>query len=590
MWRRFLGGYGVGARVLFSHLKPGVDPLGPDNILGFCTGPLTGTPAVSGTRYTAVGKSPLTGGWGDANSGGFFGAYLRFAGYDAVFVRGVAEKPVYLLLDNGRAELRDASHLWGKDTYETEALLKAELGKETEVACIGPAGESRSLIAGIFHDRGRAAARSGLGAVMGSKRLKAVAARGNLAVPLADPERAGELRRRCVRELTGPVSVLRRYGTPAVVIPCAESADSPTRNWAGVAYRDFPQYRMLGGDEVVKRQARRYACYRCPVGCGGHMQPGEGEYRWPPGVHKPEYETLAMFGSNCLNADLEAIIKVNDLCNRYGLDTISAGSGVAFAIECYENGLIDRGDTEGIEPSWGNSRAIVALVEKIARREGIGALLADGVKRAAEKIGRGAERYAVHVQGQEVPAHDPKSKIQFALAYRLDATPARHTQATAAPHMHPPGLLPPIDPRAQAGRGRLYQIGGNFNHAAVCLGMCHLVYVCLPNVEIISEFTRAVTGWDVDTAELLTAGERIANIRQAFNVREGLNPLEYAMPERLINREPVKAGPLAGMVIDEELMIREYLEAMDWDLKTAKPSRHKLEELGLEDVARELWP
>jgi aldehyde:ferredoxin oxidoreductase len=590
MWRRFLGGYGVGARVLFSHLKPGVDPLGPDNILGFCTGPLTGTPAVSGTRYTAVGKSPLTGGWGDANSGGFFGAYLRFAGYDAVFVRGVAEKPVYLLLDNGRAELRDASHLWGKDTYETEALLNAELGKETEVACIGPAGESRSLIAGIFHDRGRAAARSGLGAVMGSKRLKAVAARGNLAVPLADPERAGELRRRCVRELTGPVNVLRRYGTPAVVIPCAESADSPTRNWAGVAYRDFPQYRMLGGDEVVKRQVRRYACYRCPVGCGGHMQPGEGEYRWPPGVHKPEYETLAMFGSNCLNADLEAIIKVNDLCNRYGLDTISAGSAVAFAIECYENGLIDRGDTEGIEPSWGNSRAIVALVEKIARREGIGALLADGVKRAAEKIGRGAERYAVHVQGQEVPAHDPKSKIQFALAYRLDATPARHTQATAAPHMHPPGLLPPIDPRAQAGRGRLYQIGGNFNHAAVCLGMCHLVYVCLPNVEIISEFTRAVTGWDVDTAELLTAGERIANIRQAFNVREGLNPLEYAMPERLINREPVKAGPLAGMVIDEELMIREYLEAMDWDLKTAKPSRHKLEELGLEDVARELWP
>ena len=369
--RKFLGGYGLGARILFSRMKMGANPLGPDNILGIITGPLTGTPAIGGSRYTVVGKSPLTGGWGDANSGGFFGPKLKFAGYDAVFFIGISPKPVYLVIDNGKAHLKDADHLWGKDTYETEDLLKDELGKDVEALCIGPSGEKVSLIASVMNNKGRAAARSGLGAVMGSKKLKALAVKGNMKVPLADEQKIKELRKKHLGELSGHVTMLKQYGTPAIMVRLAKAGDSPIKNWAGVTAVDFPNVEAIGGDEVIKRQEKRYACYRCPIGCGGHMQEGTGEYKYEAGAHKPEYETLAMFGSNCLNDNLESIIKVNDICNRYGLDTISAGASIAMAIECYENGIITKEDTEGLELTWGNHRAIVEMTEKLARRKAL---------------------------------------------------------------------------------------------------------------------------------------------------------------------------------------------------------------------------
>jgi aldehyde:ferredoxin oxidoreductase len=584
--RDFLGGYGLGARILFSRQKAGVDPLGPDSTFGFVTGLLTGTPAISSSRYVVVGKSPLTGGWGDANSGGYFGPHLKFAGYDAVFFSGISEKPVYLFINNGQPELRDATHLWGQDTFKTEDMIRSELGKDVEVACIGPSGEKVSLIAAVMNNKGRAAARSGLGALMGSKKLKAVVVKGSQNIPMADEVRATELRKKYLKELTGPVDMFRAIGTPGIVIPSAESGDTPTKNWAGTAVIDFPDYALIEGAPVIKRQSKPYACYRCPIGCGGRMQEGTGEYKYKAGAHKPEYETLGMFGANCLNSNLESIIKVNDICNRYGIDTISGGATIAFSIECYENGLITTADTDGIELTWGNHKSIVAMTEKLVKREGFGEVLADGVKAAAERIGKSADQYAMHIQGQEAPAHDPKFGFHWGTSYRLDPTPGRHTQG---PGMPPPGLpMPEFDPQSFKGRGEAHKIGNDFAHVVSSTGTCLFLYWSLPSIDTFVEFMSAVSGWDLTIEELLKTGERISNMRHAFNIREGLNPLEYQIPGRIMGNPPPKEGPLAGVTVDEETLDREYLTAMDWDVKTTKPSKQKLQELGLDDVAREI--
>jgi len=581
--RDFLGGYGIGARMLFSRQPGGVDPLGPANTLGFLTGPLTGTPALSGSRYVVVGKSPLTGGWGDANSGGYFGPHLKFAGYDGVFFTGASERPVYLHIDNGKAALKDAAGLWGKDSFQTEDALRAELGKDTEVACIGQSGEKLALIAAVMNNKGRAAGRSGVGAIMGSKKLKAIAVSGQAVVPLADEDRAKGLRTKYLGELRPVSQVFKTTGTPAFTVPSARSGDSPVKNWGGVGIVDFPDVDPINGEAVIARQEKKYACWQCPLGCGGHMKAGTGEYQYEAGAHKPEYETLCMFGSNCLNNDLESIIKVNDICNRYGLDTISTGAAIAFTIECFENGLITVKDTDGIEMTWGNHRSIVAMTDKLARREGFGDVLADGVRVASEKIGKGSEQYAIHIGGQEIPAHDGKLGYHYATTYRLDATPARHTQGSEG--LAPPGLLPAFDAKSFTGRADAHRIGSNFNHVMNAAGLCMFMYISLPAAEAITNFISAVTGWDVTTEELLKTGERIANIRQCFNLREGLNPLEFHVPQRSIGQPPQMEGPLAGVTVDEATLDGEYLRAMDWDQKTARPSKAKLAELGLDDVA-----
>ena len=586
--RDFIGGYGLGARLLYSRQRGGVDPLGPDNVLGFLTGPFTGTQALGGSRYIIVGKSPLTGTWGDANSGGAVGPHIKFSGYDGIFFTGMSSKPVYLLIDNGKAELRDASDLWGKDSFETEDILKAELGKEVEVACIGPSGENLSLISGVMNNKGRTAARSGLGAVMGSKKLKAVAVKGTMKVPVFDEAKLTQLRKKYMAELGGPIDFFRQFGTPVLTVGCAQNGDSPVKNWGGVGVVDFPTVDLLGADHVIERQDRRYACYRCHIACGGQMKEGTGEHKYPAKAHKPEYETLSMFGANCLNNNLESIIKSNDICNRYGLDTISVAAAIAMAIECYEEGLITKKDTDGIEMTWGNHKSIVAMTEKLAKREGFGAVLADGSKMAAERIGKGAEKYAMHVQGQEFAGHDSKFDYGFATGYRMDATPGRHTQSGG---LTPPGLpIPPHNPKAFSGRAEAQKINVDYNHIVSCAGMCFFASVTLPDASAVVEIMNSITGWDVTLDELLKTGERINNIRHVFNIREGLNPLEYKMPDRVVGKPPLKEGPLAGITVDEETLDKEYCLAMDWDVETTKPSKKKLLELGLEDVAEELWP
>jgi aldehyde:ferredoxin oxidoreductase len=577
LYRDFLGGYGIGARVLFSRQRPGVDPLGPDNTLGLVTGLLTGVPVPGGCRYTVVAKSPLTGGWGDANSGGDFGPNLKFSCYDAIFFTGVSEKPVYLVVRDGQAELRDAGHLWGKDTCQTEDILKAELGEEMSIACIGPAGEALSLLSCVINRKGRAAARSGLGAVMGSKRLKAVAVYGKMPVPLADKAEVDRLRREYLPKIKDDqiAVLLKTYGTLSLlgssgtVASAALSGEAPVKNWGGIGVRDFTKAAASGSEPALQSfEERKYACWRCPVGCGGYMKAGK-EYKYARGAHKPEYETVAGFGTMCLNPNLESIIMANDICNRYGLDTISVGATIAFAIECYDNRLITREETGGIELTWGNHRAIVAMTEKLAKREGFGAILADGVKVAAERIGKGSEEYAMHIGGQEVPYHDPRNSPRFAVAYKIDATPARHTQPGAD------------------GIGQEQKERNNFGQAYNAAGLCMWLNKAL-GATAVSEFMSAVTGHPYNVSTLTEAGERIANVRQAFNIREGLNPLERKVPGRVIGIPPQTEGPLAGKTVDLDARVNAYLKAMDWDPETAKPSKKRLYQLGLEDVANAL--
>ena len=581
--KKFLGGYGFGARILFDRMPPGIDPLGADNILGFLTGPLTGTPALIGSRYVVVCKSPLTLTWGDANSGGFFGPALKFAGYDGVIFTGASANPVYLFIEEGKAELRDATDLWGKDSHDTDDILKERHGKDVRIACIGPAGEAQSLLACVMNDKGRAAGRSGVGAVMGSKRLKAIVVKGRLEVPMADPAKAKELRRKHIKELQGPGEIFSKYGTAGITAGAAISGDSPVKNWTGAGTPDFPNAELISDESVLAMQEKKFACWQCPIACGGLMKEVKGKYAMPAGGHKPEYETLSAFGSLMLNNNLESIIKVNDICNRAGLDTISVGVAVAFAIECYENGILTKDDTGGLELKWGNVESIVALTEQVAKRTGLGELLADGVKRASEKIGRGSEAYAIHVGGQEVPMHDPKFTPGLAMTYQLDATPGRHTQGgeLIAP---PAGLdFGSYDRKVYSGRAEDQKKLVNLMHVVNASGICMFGYISY-DASILPEFFRAVTGWDVDMDDLVKIGERIANVRQMFNVREGITPLKWKISGRLFGHPPLEEGNVSGIELDEKTMAREYLQAMGWDTETMIPAESKLKELGLEDM------
>jgi aldehyde:ferredoxin oxidoreductase len=578
LYKDFIGGSGLGARILYSRQKAGVDPLGPENTLGFVTGPLTGTPAISGARYQAVAKSPLTGGWGDANSGGYFGPYLKFAGYDAVFFSGISEKPVYFFVDSGKPEIRDAGHLWGKSTYETEDILKRDISKDLACACIGQSGENLSLISSIITSKGSAAARSGLGAVMGSKKLKAVAVRGKLKVPLANKEEADKLRRRHAQDLSvlkiGGLPFIQfhhKYGTADQADRAAHNGDAPVKNWGGIGVIDMPDVSGLTLENAQANVNKRYGCWYCPLACKASLNEGTEPFKYPAGTKRPEYETQEAFGSMCLNTNSEAIAMANHLCNSYGIDTISAGATISFAMECYENGILNTTDTDGVDLTWGNAQSMVMILEKMVKREGFGEILADGVKVASEKIGKGSDNYAVHIGGQELGMHDPKLPMfrysNFAAGYKMDATPGRHT-ANFGPDNFQSQLL---------------------NAVGLCT-YCHWPVPDNNGNNYVRDYMAAVTGWDRSIEELLKCGERIVNIRHAFNLREGINPLSRKVHPRIIGQPPQNDGPLANVTVDIDAQVYWCLGAMDWDRETTKPSRKKLLELGLSDIADELWP
>jgi aldehyde:ferredoxin oxidoreductase len=588
MCRRYIGGYGLGARLLFDRIPRGAEALGPDNILGLFPGLLTGTP-LFGNRYQAVAKSPKNGGWGDANSGGDFGPFLKCAGWDGLLLSGVSDKPVYLLIEDAKAEIRDASDLWGLDAITAERRLKERHGKKASVACIGQAGENLSYMAGICNEYGRLAGRSGLGAVMGSKKLKAIVVLASRNILAGDDKDVRALVRASLDEFGPVANFFREFGTTGTTATSAVTGDSPVRNWGGAGTVDFPAASQLAADKFNAKMEKRYGCWHCPLACGAESKESDNpKFPYPKGTHRAEYETACAFGTLALNADIDSLQYANHLCNAYGLDTISAGATVAFAIECYENGIITKEDTDGLELTWGNGEAIVEMIHRTARREGIGEVFADGIRKAADKLGARAEPFAMEVGGEELPMHEARLQPEYFATYKLDPTPARHTQYTGA--IAPDWGVPraPHDRNQAAGRGQHHKGISEYQHVVNSSGVCMFITFSGPNKRL-PEWVNAVTGWDTTHQELLKTGERIANLRMAFQVREGDNPARRRIPGRLIGIPPSTEGRHKGFSLDTETLQWEYLAACDWDQQTCKPSRAKLEELGLEDVARVLY-
>jgi len=604
---------------------PGIDPLAPESFLGFCPGLLTGTGAFFSGRYTVVGKSPLTGTWGDANSGGFFSTEIKRAGYDALFVTGAADKPVWLFVQDDTIEVRDASHLWGKDVVDTEAAIKQEIDiRGLRIACIGVSGEKRSFISGIVTDSGRIAGRSGLGAVMGSKNLKAVAIKGNSKVPVAAPDAMKEINtafltqykqsklphrifgknmkiggymgnflKRLGKEAGAPLpemirEAFRFYGTTLLTVMAGMTGDSPIKNWGGAALADLPVSRLnnLADKKLDKYKKRRYACQSCPLGCGAHIAIKTGAYQGTEG-HRPEYETMSAFGSLLLNDDLDSIIEANELCNRAGIDTISTGGTVAFAIECFENGLIDEKTTGGLKLGWGKAEEIVKLTEMIINREGFGDTLADGVKRAAEHIGKGSERFAMHAGGQELPMHDSRLDQGFAIAYPCEPTPGRHTISSFmyGPVMAVDKQFPKVNKMLEAFSDPVdqkivwYTVGSFFMQLVNCSGVCQ--FGPLTSAYPLVEYLNIATGWDLAPDEYFTIAERILTLRKAFNAREGITADQAVLPDRAAGNPPLTAGPTKGVSVDTSRLQKGFYRIVGWDENTGHPKREKLEELGI---------
>ena len=587
MYRRYLGGYGLGARMLLDRVPQGADPLGPENMLGIFPGLMTGTP-LFGQRFQVVCKSPLTGGWGDANCGGNMGPYLKHAGWDGIMFFGAATRPVYLVIQDDRVTIEDAEELWGKDAIEAEKILRARHGKRASVADIGQAGEMLSLISGICNDHGRLAARSGVGAVMGSKKLKAIVVVPSRTIMVQNKETLAAVQAG-LKEFARPTAdFFRTYGTTGITAGSAHNGDSPVKNWGGVGQVEFPDVAGLTGDVVNEGMEKHYACWHCPLACGAESKESDNaEYPYPQGTHRPEYETMASFGTMNLNNNLDSLTYANHLCNAYGLDSISAGATIAFAIECYENGILTKEDTDGLELRWGDDKAVIKLLELLGSRTGIGDVLADGVKRAAERIGGGSEKFAMHVAGQELPMHDPKRQPEYHTTYKLDPTPARHTQYDGGRRF---GLIPAAirDRTVAEGRGAHHKTAAEYMHVVNAAGHCQFV-MAAANTADIPEWINMTTGFDMTREELLEVGERIANLRMAFEVREGGNPAKREVPKRMsgaVHRE----GPHADFGLDTATLEREFLDACDWDPETTKPSPAKLRSLGLSDVVPMIHP
>jgi aldehyde:ferredoxin oxidoreductase len=585
--RKFLGGSGLGAQML-SSMNWKLDPLDPESILVFAAGTLTGTPVPLCSRFSVCAKSPLTGFWGEAHASGFWGPELKAAGFDAILIEGKAERPVYLFIANEKVTIKDARFLWGLDAFETEEAIKNELNDaNVRVACIGQAGEKGSRLAAIINDQGRAAARCGLGAVMGSKNLKAIAVRGTKEVPVAQREKLRNLSKeltKLARESTAG-KYLKDFGTAGGMDPFHEFGDVPIKNWKQGSWEEGC-HKVSG--QIMKETIlkSRYACKRCPIGCGRIVKVDKGMYSGLSGKG-PEYETAAAFGPLCLNHSLEAVAKANDLCNRYGLDTISTGAVVAFAMECFEEGLITSKETEGLELVWGNSDVLVTMVEKIGKREGLGAILADGCKRAAEVIGGDAHKCALHIKGLELPMHDPRAFSSWAVSYGTSNRGACHIQAPTFwvergltfPDI---GLDDPSDRFSSEGKGRLTKIFQDFCEVVESSGICKFaLYGDFRSKHVLSLLSYA-TGWDLTLEEMIQAGERSFNLKRLINCKCGISKKDDRLPDRISNYA-LSEGGTKGFLPDQESMLLEYYRERGWD-ENGIPTDAKVEELSLSNM------
>lgn len=589
--RLFLGGSGLATKYLFDELEKGVDPLGPENKIVYMTGPLTGTISPASGRFSAVTKSPLTGFWGEANSGGQWGRDLKRAGFDGIIIEGMAPKPVYLVIDDGKAELRDAEGLWGTGVKETTEAIKARHGNRSNVSCIGVAGENLVRYSAIINDVHRALGRCGLGAVMGSKRLKAIAVAGNQKIDLADKEAFTEAAKRAsdfANESLLKVT-LEVFGTAMVLDLVNIKGGFPTRNWQSGHCSYAGDINGIAISETIL--VGRKACFACPIACGRVIEIKSGKYACKG--EGPEYESIGALGAMCDVSDLEAITYAHLLCNEYGLDTISTGSSIAFSMECFEQGILTTEDTGGLELEFGDADVMIEMVHRIGKREGIGDLLAEGTKRASETLGQGSERMAMHVKGLELPAYDCRATKLTGLAFVTANRGGDHiTGYIQGPtFLDIPFLIVEESEiqDAQVENPPEARVVKDMEEALTVfdsVGCCKFLGMALMADDVAPVVANA-TGWEFGVSDLRTAGERIYNLARAFNVREGCTRADDTLPPRLLE-EPLLEGPAEGLVVDLDPLLDAYYEFRGWDQATGIPTAAKLAELGLGDVAEQL--
>ncbi len=597
-YRVYPGGKALAAYLLLREIAPHVDPLGPENVLVLVNGLITGAPISTATRFTAAARSPLTGAYGESEAGGFWGPELKLAGWEGIILTGRAEHPVYLAIKNDRVEIRDARHLWGLEPEQAQTAMREEMDDRlTRVLQIGIGGESKVRFAALINDLRHFNGRSGMGAVMGSKNLKGIAVRGTgkYSDYAHDPQAVAEIGRRIAKRVKEhPQSWdLQEKGTPGLVSGLNAGGILPTRNFRQGAFEGVDNIKW----EVYEKEllSARRSCYACAIRCKREVKVND-RYQVSDAYGGPEYETIGGFGPNCGIDDLQAIAKANELCGRYTLDSISTSAVVAFAMECFEHELIGPQDTDGLELRFGNAEAMVKLVEMIAHRRGIGNLLAEGVKRAAEVIGGDARYFAMHVKGQELPMHEPRGKVGVGLGYAVNEGGADHLVAYHDPMYANPnsitfkaaadlGITEPLPPRELSPRkAEAYARLENWSSFGKVIGFCYFGPAprSLIQVDEVVEAVRAASGWDFDKEELLRIGERATNLARVFNVREGFSRRDDTLPDRLF--QPLESGALAGtgMSRDEfEATLTALYRAKGWDPETARPTRERLEALDI---------
>jgi aldehyde:ferredoxin oxidoreductase len=589
----FIGGAGFGIKYLFDEVKRGTDPLGPDNKLIFASGPFSGTTIPCASRMAVVTKSPLTGAVANSLTGGYFPVELKFAGYDALIIEGKAEKPTSLWIKDGKVTFRDAAKIWGTKTNDCQQIIKNELNDQNiRIACIGPAGENLSRISAIINEM-RAAGRKGVGAVMGSKNLKAIAIRGTGSVTVASRDKLTTARSEMTKLMreSHVIPILSQLGTPTGVDHMNEMGIYPVRNFSATGEFDFVD--KLGVEAQKTRNTGAEHCYGCPVGCSQLRLAKTGAYA---GIltEGPDYETLFSFGGETGVDNIDAIIAADRLSDELGLDTMSAGVAIGFAMELFEKGILTTADTGGLDLSFGNHEAMLILLRQIAFREGLGDLLADGTKIAAQKIGKGAERYAMHVKGLELPGYDVRGTKAHGLNYATSYTGADHNRGYAFQEVFGVPIPYAVDRFAVEGKGKLTKWNQDTRAATCdCPTMCaFLLDMVVPAIatQNTAALMEAVTGLAITPDEVYKVGERINNLARAFNVREGFTRQDDTLPSRLMT-EPLKAGASKGHFISKEdlnITLDEYYTERGWDLATGTPSRAKLVQLNLKYVADEL--
>ncbi|MEM4522899.1 MAG: aldehyde ferredoxin oxidoreductase family protein [Nitrososphaeria archaeon] len=598
--KSFLGGVGYSAKILWDELKPGIDPLCPENKFIISTGPLTGTLCPGSDSWIACFKSPLTNCWGEARSGGGLGPELKRAGYDFVILEGASKEPVYISICDEEVEIKPADHLWGKLIPETVKTLKRDHGLEAKVCCIGPAGENLVRFANVMTEGDRAAGRCGAGAVMGSKKVKAVVVRGHGGVTVADPETFISIIEEIEKEFFSPlvkwIVSSFSHGTMSFGPFYDEIGEVPTKYGISNYWGKWEEvYESLTKHIITFR-----ACESCIMGCGLYSEVKHGKWLTPP-CHGPEYETICSFGSMILNDDPEAIIHANYLCNIYGMDTISCGNVIAFIMECFERGWITKEDTDGIEMTWGNMDAVMTMIHKIALRDGFGRILGEGVRRTAEYIGKGAPEIALHIKGLEFPYHDPRNS-RTGKSWLLQYGTANRGMC----HIHPqePSVLrgyytklgfkesdwPGIEePYREDGKAKIVKWCQDYGTIAEVLGVCKFYQYIPPAItpQKYSAILSSVTGWKISVEDLFKIGERVFNLQRCFNIREGIRRKDDLVPKRLC--EVPAFGPFSKIretaTTNYEAMLDEYYEVRGWN-KDGIPSLQKLKELELEDVAK----